>query len=92
MARVPYLDQSDFAPENRDLLPRNIKLYRKLTAQPDLSDETHDDPKKGPDNERIVDLLQVISFYCGVVRLLGALQIDVEEDYRKYLQEFPLGG
>ena len=89
---MPCLDQSDFAPENRDLLPGNIKLYRKLTAQPDLSDETHDDLKKGLDNERIVDLLQVISFCCGVVRLLGALQIDVEEDYRKYLQEYPLGG
>jgi hypothetical protein len=34
----------------------------------------------------------VISFYCGVVRLPGALQIDVEEDYEKYLKEFPLQG
>jgi len=182
MARVPYLDQSDLAPENRDLLARNINLYRafthspdatrsflglaqyiryhskldprlremailqvgystrspyeyshhvkiardfgvkdddiraivaetngestrftplekavlkaarELAAQPDLSDETYDELKRGLDNERIVDLLLVISFYCGVVRLLGALQIDVEEDYRKYLQEFPLGG
>ncbi len=33
----------------------------------------------------------MISFYCGVVRRLGALQIDVEEGYQKYLQEFPLG-
>jgi hypothetical protein len=48
--------------------------------QPNLSDETCDELKKGLDNERIVDLLLVISFYCGVVRLLGALQIDVEED------------
>jgi hypothetical protein len=42
--------------------------------------------------KRIVDLLPVISFCCGVVRLLGALQIEVEDDYRQYLQEFPLGG
>ena len=34
----------------------------------------------------------VISFYCGVVRLLAALQIDVEEDYEKYVKEFPLPG
>jgi len=26
------------------------------------------------------------------VRLLAALQIDVEEDYGKYLKEFPLPG
>lgn len=182
MARVPYLDQSDLAPENRDLLARNVNLYRamthspdatrsflgmaqfiryhskldprlremailqvgyaakspyeyshhirigrdfgvtdddirgivadtngkstgftplekavlkaarELTAQPGLSDETYDQLKQGLDNERIVDLLMVISFYCGVVRLLAALQIDVEEDYGKYLKEFPLTG
>jgi alkylhydroperoxidase family enzyme len=182
MARLPYLDQSDLAPENKDLLARNINLYRAFThspdatrsflglaqyiryhskldprlremailqvgystrssyeyshhikiardfgvtdddirgvvaetkgesagftplekavlkaaremvAQPELSDETYNEIRKGLDNERIVDLLLVISFYCGVVRLLGALQIDVEDDYRKYLREFPLGG
>jgi hypothetical protein len=31
-----------------------------------------------------------VAFYCGVVRLLASLQIDVEEDYLRYLQEFPL--
>ena len=180
MARVPYLNPSDLAPENRDLLARNVNLYRALThspdatrsfqgvaqyiryhskldprlrelailqvgysskspyayshhirigrdfgvtdddirgivadtngastgfsalekavlkaaremtAQPSLSDETYDELKQGLDNERIVDLLMVISFYCGVVRLLASLQIDVEEDYKKYLKEFPL--
>jgi alkylhydroperoxidase family enzyme len=182
MARLPYLDQSDLAPENKDLLARNINLYRafahspdatrsflglaqyiryhsrldprlremailqvgystrssyeyshhikiardfgvtdddirgivaetngestgftplekavlkaarEMVAQPALSDGTYDEIRKGLDNERIVDLLLVISFYCGVVRLLGAMEIDVEDDYKKYLQEFPLGG
>ena len=182
MARVPYLEQADLAPQNRDLLARNINLYRalvnspdaarsflglgryirfhsrldprlremailqvgyvtrspyeyshhikigrefgvtdediraieldtqgkptglspleravlraarELTAQPDLPDATFAELKKGLDDERLVDLLLTISFYCGVVRLLAALQIDVEEDYMQYLQEFPLPG
>jgi alkylhydroperoxidase family enzyme len=180
MARVPYLEPSDLAPENRDLLARNINLYRalvhspegtrsfvtlakyirfhsrldprlreiailqvgyltrspyeyshhikigrdfgvtdddiraieaetkgettnltpldkavlraarELTVQPSLSDGTFIELKKGLDNQRLVDLLMTISFYAGVVRLLAALQIDVEDDYMQYLQEFPL--
>jgi alkylhydroperoxidase family enzyme len=180
MARVPYLEPSDLAPENRDLLARNVNLYRamvhspdgtrsfltlakyirfhsrldprlremailqvgyltrspyeyshhikigrefgvtdadiraieadtkgqatdlprlaravlraarELTAQPSLSDDTFAELRKGLDNQQLVDLLMTISFYTGVVRLLAALQIDVEEDYAQYLQEFPL--
>jgi alkylhydroperoxidase family enzyme len=67
-----------------------LKAARELSAQPSLSDATYDQLKQGLDNEKIVDLLMVISIYCGVVRLLGALQIDVEDDYQKYLKEFPL--
>ena len=182
MARVPYLEQADLAPQNRDLLARNINLYRalvnspdaarsfsglgryirfhsrldprlremailqvgyatrspyeyshhikigrefgvkdediraieaetkgqatdlpalaravlraarELTAQPNLSDATFAELKKGLNNEQLVDLLLTISFYCCVVRLLAALQIDVEEDYMQYLREFPLPG
>lgn len=182
MARVPYLNPSDLAPENRDLLARNINLYRALThspdatrsflglaqyiryhskldprlremailqvgyvtrspyefshhikigrdfgvtdediraieaetrgektnltsleraalraaremtAQPELSQETFTELQKGLGNQLVVDLLLTISVYCGVVRLLAALQIDVEDDYQRYLQEFPLPG
>jgi hypothetical protein len=31
-----------------------------------------------------------IAFYNAVVRVLDALQIDVEDDYKKFLEEFPL--
>ncbi len=34
MARVPYLDKSDLAPENHDLLARNITLHRALANSP----------------------------------------------------------
>jgi len=69
-----------------------LRAARELTAQPNLSDQTFAELRKGLDHERIVDLLLIISIYCGVVRLLAALQIDVEDDYVHYLQEFPLPG
>lgn len=180
MARVPYLEGADLAPENRDLLARNIALHRalanspeamrsflvlaryirfqsrldprlremailqvgysakspyeyshhikigrefgvsdddiraitaetrgersalpsferavlraarELTAQPQLSDATFAELKGGLNTERIVDLVMIISFYTGVVRMLAALQIDVEPEYLPYLEQFPL--
>ncbi|MBI1398253.1 MAG: carboxymuconolactone decarboxylase family protein [Betaproteobacteria bacterium] len=180
MARLPYLDPADLAPENRDLLARNVNIYRAMTHSPDgtrsflvlanyirhhsrldprlremailqvgyatkspyeyshhikighafgvsdddiraivaetegrdttlapiekavlraaremvagteLSDATFEALEAGLDKERIVDLLITISFYCGVVRFLGAVKIDVEDDYRQYLEAFPL--
>ncbi|HZP91288.1 MAG TPA: carboxymuconolactone decarboxylase family protein [Burkholderiales bacterium] len=180
MARLPYLEPSDLSPENRDLLARNVNLYRALAHSPDgtrsflqhvryfrfhsrldprlrelailqvgyaarspyefshhirigrdfsvsdediraiadetegrptrleplakavlraareltlgptVSDETFAALKGGLDNGQLADLMLAISFYTGVVRLLSALQIDVEEDYQRYLKEFPL--
>jgi len=37
MARVPYLDQADLSPQNRDLLARNINLYRALAHSPEAA-------------------------------------------------------
>src|SRR5512134_1472956 len=37
MARVPYLDPSDLSPENRDLLARNLNIYRALVNSPDAT-------------------------------------------------------
>lgn len=41
-------------------------------------------------NEQVVDLTIVIGFYCGVVRVLDTLKIDVEPEYMPYLEQFPL--
>jgi alkylhydroperoxidase family enzyme len=35
MARLPYLNPSDLAPENQDLLKRPINLYRVMSHNPD---------------------------------------------------------
>ena len=42
------------------------------------------------DHERLTDLVLTIGFYNGVVRILATMQIDVEDGYHKYLDEFPL--
>ena len=39
---------------------------------------------------RTVDLVLVVAFYCGVVRLLETLEVDVEPDYQPWLDIFPL--
>jgi alkylhydroperoxidase family enzyme len=67
-----------------------LQAARELTAQPALSDATFAALKQALNNEQLVDLLLTISFYVGIVRLLAALQIDVEPDYGPYLDEFPL--
>ena len=180
MARLPYLDKSDLAPENEDLLARNITLYRALAHSPNglrafgglgqfiryksrldprlrelailqvgylarapyewshhvkigrnfgvtdddiraLIAETEKRPSQLEpiakhvlkaaremtndlaitqatlralathlDNEHLVDLVITISFYNAVVRLLASLAIDVEPEYQKYLEAFPL--
>ncbi len=41
MARLPYLDPGDLAPENRDLLKRNINLLRALTQSPNAARAFH---------------------------------------------------
>jgi alkylhydroperoxidase family enzyme len=67
-----------------------LRAARELVAKPQLSDDTFAALRAGFDNERVVDLIVAISFYCGVVRVLGALQIDVEPEYQHYLIQFPL--
>jgi alkylhydroperoxidase family enzyme len=180
MARVPYLDKSDLAPENEELLARNITLSRALAHSPNglrafgglgqfiryksrldsrlrelailqvgylarapyewshhikighdfgvtdediraLIAETEGRPSQLEpiakhvlkaaremtndlaitqatfaelathfDNEHLVDLVITISFYNAVVRLLASLAVDVEPEYQKYLEAFPL--
>jgi alkylhydroperoxidase family enzyme len=180
MARVPYLEAQDLAAQNRDLLTRNLNLYRALANSPDtarsfmalgmhirfhmkldprlrelailqvgyvtrapyeyahhielgrqfgvtdadlaaitlesrgetsalpaldravlsaarqlsagtsVDDATFATLHAGLDHERVTDLIVTIGFYCGVVRVLGALEIDVEPESQHYLTEFPL--
>lgn len=65
---------------------------REMTSDGAASDDTFGVLKSHLDEEEIVDLVITIAFYCGVVRLLATLQIDVEPEYQPYLDQFPLRG
>lgn len=67
-----------------------LQAAREMTEDLAISTVTFALLRKDLDNERIVDLTLTIAFYNGVVRTLGSLQIDVEDDYKRYLEEFPL--
>ena len=69
---------------------RCLKAAREMTSDIKLSDVTYAELKQHMNAETLLELVVAISFYNGVVRLLSALQIDVEDDYKHYLDEFPL--
>ena len=67
-----------------------LRAAREMTHDLGLSDATFAELRRGLDNERLTDLVVTIAFYNGLVRLLAAMQVEVEEEYRPYLEEFPL--
>jgi len=67
-----------------------LKGAREMWAGPGMSEATFDALRAHFDNECLTDLTVVIAFYCGVVRVLATLEVDVEPDYAPYLEQFPL--
>lgn len=67
-----------------------LAAAREMVAGVAVSDDTFAVLRASLDNECLVDLVITISFYCGVVRLLETLAIEVEPEYEHYLDEFPL--
>jgi alkylhydroperoxidase family enzyme len=67
-----------------------LQAAREMTTGLTVSDKTFGALREGLDNECLTDLVMTISFYNGVVRLLATLEIDVEDEYLPYLDEFPL--
>jgi alkylhydroperoxidase family enzyme len=84
-------EESAGRPSGLEPLARTVlAAAREMTGGSALSGETFAALKAQLDNERLVDLLLTIAFYNGLVRLLAATEIDVEDDYLGYLDEFPL--
>jgi alkylhydroperoxidase family enzyme len=84
-------DETEGGPTALDPLARTVlKAAREMTLDLAVTDTTFAALRRGLDNERLTDLAVTISFYNGLVRLLEAMQVDVEEDYLPYLEEFPL--
>jgi len=67
-----------------------LKGAREMVRNLGMSDATFAEIKQHLSDEHMVDLVLTIAFYCAVVRVLATLQIDVEDDYLAYLEQFPL--
>jgi alkylhydroperoxidase family enzyme len=67
-----------------------LSAARELTTDRRVTPETWEILGRHLDRGRLVDLVEIIAFYNGVVRVLGALEIDVEPEYQSYLDRFPL--
>ena len=67
-----------------------LAAARQLTTGLTVASDTFAELSGELGAELVLDLLMTISFYNGVVRLLGAVEMDVEPEYLRYLEEFPL--
>ena len=67
-----------------------LKAARQMAADKPVDDGTFALLRSELGDEHLTDLVVTIAFYCGVVRLLATLGIDVEPEYAGYLEEFPL--
>jgi len=67
-----------------------LRGTREMTKQMKVSNDTYAVWMEHLSEAHIVDLVMVIAFYNGVVRLLGALEIDVEPEYSVELEKHPL--
>jgi alkylhydroperoxidase family enzyme len=67
-----------------------VRASKEMTEGLGVSEATFAALRQGLDTEVVVDLIVTIAFYNAVVRVLEALQIDVEADYQQFLDAFPL--
>jgi alkylhydroperoxidase family enzyme len=84
-------EESAGRPTTLDPLARAVlRAARELTHQLTLCDATFAVLSEGMDKECLIDLLIAIAEYNGMVRIMAALQIDLEPEYLDYLERFPL--
>ena len=67
-----------------------LKGAREITTGGEMTKATFAALKGHLSNEHLVDLIVTTAFYNAVVRVLGSLEIDVEPEYQKYLDKYPL--
>jgi len=84
-------DDTAGKPTHLDALTKAVlKAARELTRDVDLPDDTFAILRRSLDDERLMDLLLAICSYNSTIRMLAALRIDVEDEYKQYLEKFPL--
>jgi alkylhydroperoxidase family enzyme len=85
------IDASAGRPSGLDPLAKLVlKASREMTVDGAMAEATFVALQAELGNEQVVDLTLAIGFYNAVVRVLATLQIDVEAEYRPYLERFPL--
>ena len=68
-----------------------LRAAREISDDGHLNDQTFTTLRVAFDNRCLVDLIATIAVYTGTVRLIAALQIDLEDRYLPFLEKFPLG-
>lgn len=85
------IDESEGRPSRLEPLAKLVlRAAREMTQGLAIADPTFAALRQALDEERLTDLVVTIAFYNAVVRVLATLDIDVEDDYRPYLDAFPL--
>ena len=67
-----------------------LNAARELTENGAINDSTWAALAQHFDSSLLTEIVIVVSFYNYVVRVLSALQIDIEPEYQKYLDQFPM--
>ncbi|HJQ59178.1 MAG TPA: carboxymuconolactone decarboxylase family protein [Vineibacter sp.] len=67
-----------------------LRGAREMTGDLAMSDSTFGELRRHLSEAHLLDLVLTIGFYCAVVRVLATMQVDVEPEYQKYLEQFPL--
>ncbi len=87
---LALIDDTDGKPTDLDALSKLVlKAAREMPRDGAMAAPTFAALQAELGNELVVDLTLAIGFYNAVVRVLGTLQIDVEPDYQRYLDQFP---
>ena len=83
-------DETAGRPTNLEPLAKSVlRAAREMTDGIAVADKTFAELHAAFDNAQLVDLLYTIANYNGVVRILAALQVDLEDEYKIYLEKFP---
>jgi alkylhydroperoxidase family enzyme len=67
-----------------------LRAAREMTSDVKVSDATFAELQEGLDNESIVELFLAVANYNGVVRMLASLEVDLEDQYQHFINDYPL--
>lgn len=67
-----------------------LRGAREMWEGPGMSATTFESLRARLDTESLTDLVVIVAYYCGVVRILATLEVEVEPEWQSYLEEFPL--